>query len=288
MKELEPDLIEQIISNESLRLFEEDSLLLFLLELFKEDDKYSPLFEYVIFSNVREESLNKFINSFSIEFMNNSIWKSISPRLFQSKIEKIIRYTSNHSSSKIVQFHQNISEFEYHEGDEFNGILRHLSNQSKGNIHDNGLIEITSNSIVLNLFHPKNLVDYNNDNYYFSKDVSNSFVCFDFKDKSVKLSSYSIKSHNDGKNYAHLKNWVIEVSDDAKSWKIIDNQKNCSLLNGSNLVANFKIDKKDDDDGKFYRYVRIRSSGNSWYQYGNHSQIYFSLIEFYGQIKSDD
>ena len=133
-----------------------------------------------------------------------------------------------------------------------------------------------------------NLVDYNNDNYYFSKDVSNSFVCFDFKDKSVKLSSYSIKSHNDGKNYAHLKNWVIEVSDDAKSWKIIDNQKNCSLLNGSNLVANFKIDKKDDDDGKFYRYVRIRSSGNSWYQYGNHSQIYFSLIEFYGQIKSDD
>ena len=290
MMSLSLETIEQIISNESLQLFDEDSLLLFILNLYEKDVKYSPLFEYVIFSNVQEETLSKFINVFSMENMNDSIWKSIIARLLPEKYrsEKVDknRYKNRNSIdlNRVIQYHSNISVFDHKEGNDFNGILRHLTKETKGNIHDNGTIEITSNSIAFDNYHPKNLVDYDRDNYYFSKDVSNSFVCFDFKEKSVKISSYSIKSHSDGKNFGHLKNWAIEVSDNGKTWKVIDKRDSCSLLNESNKVVNFPIEKGDDE---FHRFVRIRSTGNSWYQYGNHNQFYFSLIEFYGQISND-
>ena len=81
MKKLEPELLEEIIRNPSLRLNEEDSLIEFILELYKIDSKYSTLFEYVEFKNVKVDSLQKFIDLFDIELLNSQIWKRICQRL---------------------------------------------------------------------------------------------------------------------------------------------------------------------------------------------------------------
>lgn len=56
---------------------------------------------------------------------------------------------------------------------------------------------------------------------------------------------YSIRSGTWTPNSGHLKNWVIEVSNDNKEWSIIDEQKDSSFLNGPRLVHTFKIEKQN-------------------------------------------
>lgn len=66
-----------------------------------------------------------------------------------------------------------------------------------GNLHDNGTIEITSNSIISDpYYHPKNLVDYQQTTAYKSSKNTESIVCFDFKDQKIQPTSYSIRSSN--------------------------------------------------------------------------------------------
>lgn len=74
---LDIDTIEDIISNESLKLKDEDILLNLILDLYEKDHQFSRLFDYVIFSNVSKESLERFFETFSIDDINNEIWRNI-------------------------------------------------------------------------------------------------------------------------------------------------------------------------------------------------------------------
>lgn len=288
MKSLSLELIEEIISNENLKLKDEDSLLNFILELYQIDNKFSILFEYVIFSNVEESLLETFIEKFNIEDLNKQIWNSICNRLLHSNHDSINndninirrRYTSR-SRLKLAKYRNDILDFDREEGKEFSGIMKFLVDETGGNIHDNGTIKITSNSINAD-HHPKNLVDYQNNNFYHSKDDGNAIITFDFKDKLVKLSSYSIQSYDLNSNWGHLKNWVVEASNDDQNWIIIDRHQDDSSLNGPSIIASFDI---SDEDMIYYRFIRIRQTGNSWFYTGNHNYIYFPYIEFYGKLK---
>lgn len=275
IKELDIELIEEIISNESLQLKEEDSLLRFLIELYEKDDRYSPLFEYVIFQNVQEETFELFMSTITFSDINNSVWESIRKRFNPQELKKQL------IKSRYIQETQN-HQFEYEKGKEFDGIIHHLINNSSENIFDNGTIGITSNSILdPKKYHPKNLIDLGKNNGYASKDDGNAFVCFDFKDKKINLTSYSIHSNSSGENYHHLKNWVIEVSNDETNWIEIDRNENCTKLNGPNIIANFEVRKENE----FFRFIRIRQTGNSWAFWGNHNNLFFYSIEFFGNLK---
>ena len=269
MKKLEPELLEEIIRNPSLRLNEEDSLIEFILELYKIDSKYSTLFEYVEFENVNVDSLQKFIDLFDIELLNSQIWKRICQRLISSE-------TSNETTDR---YNVKYITREHEEGTEFNGLLRYLSDETGGNIHDNGTIEVTSNSIYSDSYHPKYLLDYQNteSNYYHSNSTSDGYICFDFKDRKIQLTSYTIKSYATSPNNCHLKNWNIEVSDDKEHWIKIDEHTNDPTLNNSRIVATFNIKDKTN----FYQYVRLHQTGTNWY--GDHYMIFYSL-EMYGKL----
>lgn len=270
---LDSEVLEEIISNESLRLNNEDSLFDFILSLYKDDQSYSNLFEYIQFSNISEDSLLSFIEIFEISNINEKIWNSICDRLLPT--------SSKNKKLNMYRYLPEYIEFKYTKGKDLNGILHHLSKETEGNIHDKGIIQITSNSVLSHLYHPKNLVDFHEKNYYHSKDDGNAFVCFDFIDKLVQLSSYSIKSMHNKFHYSQLKNWVIEVSNDNKNWKIIDNHVNDPALDEPGIVYNFTINKKNID---FYRFIRIRQTGNSWDPRENHNFIGFYFIEFFGKL----
>ena len=137
MKQLNIDMIELIVNNDHLKLQNEDTLLRFLLDLYSKDRKYSELFEYIIFNNVSEEMISNFISVFEIVDLNDSIWKSICQKILGKKTENENRYTDAKS----------VKKFEREEGKEFEGIMRNLTNETDGNIHDNATVEITSNSI---------------------------------------------------------------------------------------------------------------------------------------------
>lgn len=165
----------------------------------------------------------------------------------------------------------------YNKGQEFKGILRYLTEKTKGNIHDNETIEITSNSIydedISN--HPKNSVDYK---CYESADKENFTVVFDFKNKAVQLSNYSIKTYYYAENGGHLKSWSIEVSNDKNNWEKVDEHTDDKSLNGSFAVATFDTKKSDN----FYRFIRLRQTGKNW---SNDYDTPICLIVFYGKIK---
>lgn len=122
--------------------------------------------------------------------------------------------------------------------------MKFLSDKTGWNIHDNGTIEITSNSIFDddNDYHPKHLANYGSNDYYKSKGDKLSNICFDFKDIKILLNGYSIKSGSNGSNSYHLRIWVIEVSNDAKKWEIVDSHLNeLSLKNLLHIKLKRKI-----------------------------------------------
>lgn len=86
---MEIDILEEIISNEFLKIDNEDSLLEFILDLYQIDNKYSVLFEKVIFNNVTLETFNKFINEFEVENINSCIWSGIRERILSKQTIEI-------------------------------------------------------------------------------------------------------------------------------------------------------------------------------------------------------
>ena len=105
------------------------------------------------------------------------------------------------------------------------------------------------------------------------------FICFDFKDKRIQLTCYSIKSSGNSSGSGHLRNWVIEVSKDGNEWKEVDRHTNDSTLNGRNIIGTFKVNEKQTD---FYHFIRLRQIGYSWR--GDYF-IYFPQIEFFGKLE---
>lgn len=273
LKKMNVDVIEMIISNENLKLYEEDSLLQFILGLYNEDHSNSRLFEYVLFNNISEELIQVFIQKFDIEYLNSNIWRSICCRL-----KKSLETTDE----KRYLEKANVMKIEYEKGNELNGILRHLTNETGSNIHDNGTIEITANVITSSSCHPRNLVDYQSENYYNTKNDGNAIVCFDFKDKSVNLTSYSIKSNGNGSGDNNLKNWTIEVSNDGQKWEEVDQRTNDSSLKGCDIICLFNVQKKNNN---FYRFIRLRQTGETWLNQSN-KYFWFKSIEFYGKMKN--
>lgn len=266
LKKIPINLLIEILSSSAFRISEEDKLLDFVLQVYAENRKYSVLFEYVLFKNVSESLLKSFIESFKVDDINQSIWRSFNGSHFNDK-----------QNDENERYKANILKFEYCEGKEFEGIMKNLVKETGGNIHDNGTIEITTNNLNSGC-HPKNLVDYESDNFFDPNENKNgSFVCFDFKDKLVKLSSYSIKSYTQ----RYLKNWSIEVSNNGENWIEVDHVENNSKLNGSNNVATFKVSKEQKE---FYRFVKLTETGECWAN-DNRYDGDFSMIEFFGKLQ---
>lgn len=277
---LDKNLIELIIHNEKLQLKDEDSLLQFLIDIYAKDHQQSYLFEYVEFLNVSQEGFLAFFNIFDVCDINLKIWNSLFERIFQSKNQDDDQYCK--LRSKRYKKNLLIHSFPYFEGNEFNGIIKYLTNKTGGNIHDNGTINVSSNSIYGSKSHPKNLLNFNDSTSYHSNDQSNVWICFDFKNMEVEIDHYTIESYYCPANYGgHIKNWVIEISNDGESWTQIDNRSNCSDLNGNRKIATFDVIPNG-----YSRYVRFYHTGTCWDDYKtNNCTIFFLSIEFYGNLR---
>ena len=123
----------------------------------------------------------------------------------KSKDKSLLKEAKPTQNSEVIMM------FEHKESDDLNGIFKYLTNKTHGNIHDNGTIEVTFDSIYPS-YHPKKLLNTNENDKYQQHGSYHSWVYFDFKEKKVNISSYSIKSCNWSKNIGHIKSWVIEIS----------------------------------------------------------------------------
>ncbi|KAH0795844.1 F5/8 type C domain containing protein [Histomonas meleagridis] len=159
----------------------------------------------------------------------------------------------------------------------FSGILYYLTQQCGGNIHTEGIVNITASTTMGQ--GPETIVDFGGPWYWSSRNEPNSWVRFDFKEKTIQVSGYTIKTYPFQANKDHLKSWVLEGCNnpDNNSWETIHSEKNCNDLNGPGKWKTFKCNRS-----KEYRYIRIKSTGPNHIGYNT---LVIANIEFFGILK---
>ena len=178
-------------------------------------------------------------------------------------------------------------EFVYHKPlfpPELDGVISHLTRECGGNVHDKGIVNVTASSVYNNsrYHHPKNAAGSGTEWDYTSSNEEDTWICYDFKERRVLPTSYSVRSNDDGPGRAHLKSWVIEVSNDGSSWTEIDRRDNNDELNAQYVIANFTISKVPSES---FRFFRLRQTGK------NHSDdhysryyVYITALEIFGTL----
>jgi hypothetical protein len=74
-----------------------------------------------------------------------------------------------------------------------NGIIFDLTRRNGGNVHTRGIVSITSSSVI-GPYVPQNAADLESNSPFYSENVPNSWICYDFKNMRITPSHYSIRS----------------------------------------------------------------------------------------------
>lgn len=288
----------------------------FLLEcLSKKGQRASVLFSAIDINKISSDCANKLLNEyeniFDFHFINKLYLKNIYEK--QNEVIKSMEKTKREQEVKIHQIEEenqnmkndiillkneiislknlieNIKSYQVFPYDESNenglmGIIRYLTSFSGGNIHDNGVVNITSSTVYNNdvkNWHSKNIVDLDNlKNSFASNQGENDYIIIDFKNRKVHPTHYQIRSRNDFCNNYHPCNWKIEGSVDGNNWKILDDQMNVKSLIGLNITKTFKI-KTQLLFNECFKYLKITQTG----KHSNRTNyLVFSAIEFYGYL----
>lgn len=254
--------VDRIINDSNLQLENEDELLKLINEFYQQSHEFSVLYESVCFSNVEIETFEEFINIFNVDDLNMSTWHSIC-----ECIKKGIRSEPNKN-----QRYRSI-KFPFNPNQDFNGIFNFLGSNS--NLNDE--IKITASSVERgNLY---KLIQNNHLQHEFhTKNLSDSWICFEFLKHHVILSNYTLRSNCWGVNYENLKNWALEGSNDSLNWVVIDSQTNCSYLNGQSFVHTFHV---KNDNNRSFKFFRIHQTGRNC---GNSNYLCFNCIEIFGRM----
>ena len=140
---LEEDILSKIMKHEKLKLKDEDQLLNFVNEIYKRDKKFNIMYKFVIFSNTTTKSMQNFVEIFDYNDLIINIWEVLSKRLIPN-IDKddeneSTRYIEQNNSKNKITKDSNIKTFLYEKGQEFKGIIQHLTNKFGQNIDDCGI-----------------------------------------------------------------------------------------------------------------------------------------------------
>ena len=141
-------------------------------------------------------------------------------------------------------------------------------------IHEQGKITILASSTTKNK--PEKVIDYETNDDWFSNGNPDNWIEFNFKNQKVKINGYSIKTYNNATNWHHLKNWIIEGSNNRNQWMEIDKKENNSDLNGRNYQCFFPISRRGDE----FQYIRLRMIGT------NHHGDYYEIDNVFSTPKN--
>lgn len=279
LKRLSFDCLSKILSHKNLRLKNEDQLLKFIIsiciEFSNDSSQYSELYSNVLFANVEESTIGEFASSFDFNDLNSDTWMSLLQRL-KLPVLVDIKPKERYSSTNLKVNNQE-KTFPAQGDETFNGIIKYLNDKTNGNIINE--IDITSSSISLGNEPIKATLFDDLKSYFHTNGEENSYICFDFKDKRIVPTHYQLRSGPWYKNAHNPKNWVIEVSNDNQNWEIIDEQKECEIINGKSIAHLFQISNSNSNE---FRYIKMRQNGKNCAE-----GFYFNIssFELYGKLK---
>jgi hypothetical protein len=198
------NLISALISHPSLKMKSEDFLYELIISRMNEDFSFFSIFEFVRFEYLSSTTTSDFssIVCEHFELLNVSILSAICVRLNHN----ISRQTHN-SRLRGIEIVPNVLSPQ-------EGIISYVTRKHGGNVHDHGIVKITS-------YEPydgsssdaaKNAADLTADSFFHSKNAPNQWLCYDFGDRRIILTHYSIRSRYNGNMDSYYpKSWVIEI-----------------------------------------------------------------------------
>ena len=277
-----------IISNENLKIKHEDSLVDFIWSLFQErnndidDDDVDDTFNIISFlelvemGNLTEEKFCEVILCLKARDISERLWQRICSR-----------FCDKGKSKREQQATPKVTEIEYDGNEEHGerGIIYKLTKECGGNVHDKGVIEVTTSSDPTNDDYrkAKYAVEFDDRKHWFCTakyNENNMWLQYDFKDKKVRPTHYAIRSKPYDSGDRHPRFWVVEGSNDGNKWKTLDSRNNIDSLNGKNIIHVFEVQEKLEKN-EFYKYLRIRQTGLNA---GNNYYFGFSSLEYFGSL----
>ena len=272
LAKLDLETAELLLSSRSLQIESEDSLYDFVRSRSEEDMSFASLFEFILFEYLSEDRIKDFA-SFACEnllpHINPGIWSRVCERLIlTAKVEKKNPRFINRSSNRGAPTRH---DFVYNSSAPLQGIIAHLTERFAGNVDDKGIVEVTASSVYASNYERKNAVDLGTDSQFSSKNEPNSWIRYDFKERRVAPTSYSVRTHS-GSEYP--KSWVFEASNDGKNWTVLDCRDN-NDLKGAHVTRNFTI----SSTGENFQFIQFRQTGKN---HGNNDYLHVTSLEIFG------
>jgi hypothetical protein len=155
-------------------------------------------------------------------------------------------------SRRLIRHYDEV-ELPSKEAGSLDGIISYLSRKHGGNVHDKGIVTITSKSVDPK-YAPRNVADLTSDSSFCSKNEPGQWVCWDFGKMRVRPTHYTIRS-------AYLKSWVVESSLDGEAWTKIDRKTDNVDFKAWLGPASFAVSKSAE-----CRFIRLTQTGknHSW------------------------
>jgi hypothetical protein len=248
------------------------------------------LLEFVRLEYCSTEIINDFLDISPDYFyeINASKWASIRSRLISANVNK----------KTTKQFPPSVKKEHYF--DVPDGIIAHLTRECGGNVHDRNVVDVTSGSFEKEIdgadphsgvcyndpdYAAKNAADLETDSCFQSAFRSsseniphtrNNWICYDFKERRIVPTHYTIRTYDDGPGRAHLKSWLVETSTDGENWREVAREDNNKQLNGEYFTATFPV-----AGGEECRFIRLVNIGRN--HQGN-DYLCISAWEIFGNL----
>ena len=150
--------------------------------------------------------------------------------------------------------------------------------QRKHRLED--ILEIESSPIIGETRKASNVFNYKDKDLRFESEAGQStFFKFSFKNIGLYISSYRIRSSDNGVNYSHPKSWSLYGSNNNSTWELLDRRENLDDLNGYLRNEMFTLDKVIGPFNTF----KINETTSWWYV----NKLMFSEFDVYDKVIID-
>jgi hypothetical protein len=267
---LDISIIERIISSPALRLDNEDSLLRFVLSV---TDDPQTLLRYLWCEYLSSEGMATLLDALSPSTLDSFTWASLCRRL----LLPVLRTRSSESPGAGARFLKlPATSSERREGGiqcplpvdkSLDGVIAYLTRKHRGNVHDLGIVTVTSKSLSLCNSGRANVVNFAGSSCFWSAGGRGQWICWDFHESRIFPTNYTIRSNQ-------LKGWLIEGSVDGESWKEIDRKTETTEFSAHSLVAaSFEVAHPAE-----CRFIRMTQLS----RHDTHDRLFLHDVEFFG------
>jgi hypothetical protein len=216
MKDLDLSILERIVSSPDLHVKDEDSL----LEIISKIDGGVPvLLRHVCTEFLTRDSMSVFLDWVSPSALDPVIWSALCRRFLLREWANSADFARSRFTHPRVflRFASNVAP-----DNPLDGIIAFLTREYGGNVHDKGIVTITSRSVKDGQYAPRKVVDLTSLHPFVSQENRGEWLCWDFRKMSIRPTRYTLRA-------PYLARWVLEGSWDGEAWTVLDRQADISV-----------------------------------------------------------